>query len=396
MVLPPLRSRTLICAALACIAGCRPEAREPPPFTERDSAGVRIVISVGDDGAVPRWRLAAAPALDLGGAPAGTNRFHRIRGVIRLASGRIAVVDGASGEIRWFDAAGSHVASMPFPGHTDDPGSLWLLGVQGSDTVVVWDGRDSRVARFDDNGALVDTATIALGLPRFQPWAVFDDGPLLATWRPDPPAPAPGQVVFDSTRMLVVDREGRSSTHIVTTPGVWWWSGPAGPEAVPFTGNAVFAIAANHIVVASGPQWAIERRDRSGAVLERYARNRPPPHVTRADVAAHRARVARTLSDPREAAARLTALEGMPWPPARPTWDRLLVDDAGAIWVRNENPDPDADRHWTVFGPNGGVIARLRTPVFLEIWQVAGDLVLGTGHDARGNEHVWGYRLDRS
>jgi len=397
MVKPPRRPRTLCCAALSCLAaGCQPDAGEPPEFAERDSAGIRIVESAGDDGAYPRWQLASAPSLDLGGGPGAAHRFERIRGVARLSDGRIVVLDGASGEVHWFDGTGEPAASRRVPGHSPgDLAALWLLGVLGADTVVVWDGGGARVTRFDGAGAVADTSTVAIDLPRFQPWSIFPDGQILATWRPDPAVPAPGEVVFDSTRLLVVDVGRGVTTPVRTTPGVWWWAGPGGPEAVPFTANAVFAIATADILVASGPGWSIERRDRGGIVRERYVQDRPPAGVTRADIVAHRERVARALRDPREAAARLRAMEGMPWPPVRPAWDRLLVDDGDAIWVRIEDPDPDADRHWTVFGPHGAIIGRLRTPVFLEIWQIGADFVIGTGRDEAANEHVWGYRLDR-
>src|SRR5690349_7323920 len=95
--------------------------------SSRDSAGVLIV-----DNARPVWKdsellvLAAQPHLVIGSTTDSAYRFRQIRGVIRLTDGGVAVANGASLQLRIFDAQGRFVSATG--GRGTGPGQLLNMG----------------------------------------------------------------------------------------------------------------------------------------------------------------------------------------------------------------------------------------------------------------------------
>ncbi|HYW49910.1 MAG TPA: hypothetical protein VE861_04845, partial [Gemmatimonadaceae bacterium] len=89
----------------------------------RDSAGVRIVTSTR-----PAWsdrealRLDGTPRLIIGYTTDSAYRFSQVRGVMLLSDGRIAVADGASGQLRLFSADGRFLSAAA--GKGTGPGQL--------------------------------------------------------------------------------------------------------------------------------------------------------------------------------------------------------------------------------------------------------------------------------
>ena len=114
-------------AGLAILAGFGCEASPAPASTSRDSLGVRIVESVS-----PRWSensawwIDEAPLVDLLESGTGEERFFdRVRDVLRAADGRLIVGDGASSEVRMYDASGRFVRTLS--GEGDGPGEFRYL-----------------------------------------------------------------------------------------------------------------------------------------------------------------------------------------------------------------------------------------------------------------------------
>src|SRR5687768_5872475 len=70
---------------------------------ETDSAGIRIITSSGAN--APVWQIGPAHELQIGvvdGEEAYS--FDRISAAYRLGDGRIAVADGGSSQVRYFDS----------------------------------------------------------------------------------------------------------------------------------------------------------------------------------------------------------------------------------------------------------------------------------------------------
>ncbi|MYJ68844.1 MAG: hypothetical protein F4087_10105, partial [Gemmatimonadetes bacterium] len=99
----------------ACTEGDGDSAasREGTAFTTEDSAGIAVVdvweaISPGGDA----WRLAPEPSVAIGlGTEEPEYLFTWVVGALRLAPDTIAILDGVSRELRFFDGQGSHLVT---------------------------------------------------------------------------------------------------------------------------------------------------------------------------------------------------------------------------------------------------------------------------------------------
>jgi hypothetical protein len=131
--------------------------------TVRDSAGIRIV-----DNARPLWkpaealRLSDAPTPVIGSKASPEYTFGRIRQVRRMSDGRIFVADGASMQLRFFDASGTFVKAAAGKGNT--PGLLREMSyvrLLHGDTIAVGSGC-SDVVLYAPDGAFIRS----LSMPR--------------------------------------------------------------------------------------------------------------------------------------------------------------------------------------------------------------------------------------
>lgn len=87
-------------------------------------------------------------------------------------------------------------------------------------------------------------------------------------------------------------------------------------------------------------------------------------------------------------------------PTHKPLFDRLLMDDEGAIWARvfpedsfglfdSRLPGPLVfTETWTVFDPAGVWLGDLTLPERLELYDIDGDRLLGVSRDALDTETV--------
>jgi len=108
----------------------------------RDSAGVRTVENarpIWTDG--ERLQLAPTPRLTIGSTGDSAYRFSRIRGVMLLSGGRIAVADGGSLQLRFFDSAGRFLVARGGKGTAPgQPQSMGLVRRLRGDTIAIGSG----------------------------------------------------------------------------------------------------------------------------------------------------------------------------------------------------------------------------------------------------------------
>jgi hypothetical protein len=78
-----------------------------------------------------------------------------------------------------------------------------------------------------------------------------------------------------------------------------------------------------------------------------------------------------------------------------PTFADLLSDVEGRTWLRDYTPIwvDETEHGWTVFGNDGRIERRVRTPVALRLLQVGPDYVTGVERDSLDVEYVTVYRL---
>ena len=152
----------------ACVGGDgdgRAASMDGAPFTIEDSAGIAVVdvweaIAPGGDA----WRLAPEPSVAIGlGTEEPEYLFTWIVGALRLAPDTIAILAGASSELRFFDGRGNHLVTTG--GRGEGPGevefadelSRFAGGVQ-------IDGSEKRV-RFSSSGELIADERFDWALP---------------------------------------------------------------------------------------------------------------------------------------------------------------------------------------------------------------------------------------
>jgi hypothetical protein len=85
----------------------------------------------------------------------------------------------------------------------------------------------------------------------------------------------------------------------------------------------------------------------------------------------------------------------MPLPDSLPTFEAVMVDDAGLLWAALYELKPEAPRSWIVFDTTGRAIGSVATPAGLRIHQIGAEFVLGVRRDSLGVERVESYGLVR-
>ena len=86
------------------------------------------------------------------------------------------------------------------------------------------------------------------------------------------------------------------------------------------------------------------------------------------------------------------------YPSVLPSFDAMLRDATGAIWLRNDVGPVLRDsipRDWTVLDATGRWLGTVTVPRRLQVQQITADRIVGVWKDADEVEHVRLYRLRR-
>ena len=114
--------RRFVLLVFVVVVSCD-RAPDSPPFVVRDSAGIRIVENTNplwQPG--QEWRLSPEPVVDIGGGETEEQQLFRVAGALRLGNDRIAIADGGSMELRFYDSNGGHEKSVG--GRGEGPGEF--------------------------------------------------------------------------------------------------------------------------------------------------------------------------------------------------------------------------------------------------------------------------------
>lgn len=377
-------------ACVLCLHACS-DPRSGPSVTVRDSAGIPIVEAhwpVWTD--TTRWRIDPEPVLDLARRGLGqVYSFSLVRGMGRLSDGSIAVGNTGSNEIRQFTPEGYFVASAG--GEGEGPGQF--TGMRQLELV-----GDSLFAR-DSDGRV----------------AVFAPGPkFVRAMRPDHPIeslrslgdgtlvgevaiPAPARALpglFRDERALVrLDMAGALLDTIGRTAGREHYADNAAVGATPlFAKSSHFATHDGRIYYGAADIMQVRELGPGGELLRILRIPDYPLALTDKQIEAERE--ARGEGMPpliRD------AVETMPAPGARPAFSDLLVDPAGAIWLRPHvgAAERDEPAEWLVLDSAGTWLGGVEVPAGFRIWQIRSDEVLGTWVDRSGSPHPQVLRLRR-
>ena len=406
------------------MAGCASGDERAPESrlaTERDSAAIRIVENAAPAwGPDQGWVIAPVPEVVIG-APSSPSDggdeipLYRVQGARFLSDGRIVVANGGTSEVMVFDTAGTLVRR--FGGRGEGPGELEsIAGVHlcGGDSIAVVDSRRT-LHLFDRDGMFARRAQFPLGGQR---------APLRGISTSCRQA-----LVQQRTRMPPVDRQGYSedvfawvdsfseAVDTVTTAELLeaWirrLEGSVLPWVIPWgTSVGTHATENDQLVLGNGRVPELRRYDSGGGLQMIVRWSGQPRPVSARDRRRYSERRMEFLAwaPPNEPEVRLLfpALDEYPQVPThKPLFDRLLLDDGGAIWTRvfpeesfglfdSRLPGPIVfTETWTVFDSAGVWLGDLTLPERFELHEIDGDRLLGVSRDSLDTETVQVLRIE--
>jgi hypothetical protein len=378
-------------AVVLAFSGCVPgEGVDDGRVSVRDSAGVTIVENHGSPEDISSWSLSDSPVLELGVVDGPEEyQFHGITDLALVSDSVLAVLNGGSGEVRFYDRAGSHLRTVggsgEGPGEFQAPISLWRFGI---DSLLVWDGRLQRFSLISPEGRVHGVAGLRPAYPnRPRIRGVLGPGEVLMIYRVfDPPEDGFEEQVL---HLLRVDVAGGSVDTVGTFP--WIELGPvSGTVGGPlFDARTFAALSAGRIVVAMGERAELRMFDPEGELRQIARWPAGDRRVSQDDVETYRENLFSEVDD--SATERLLArrLSARPVAEEFPTLENLLADREGNLWLKEyRRPGAGDSSAWLVFDPDGRLQARIQLPERLQVEEIGSDYLLGVWKDAADVEYV--------
>lgn len=410
-------ARALSCAwvCVCLLAGCGGATSEPSAaqITHTDSAGIEIVTTETAATDVPVFaRLDATPSLRLGAVDGpAEEQFGSVRALAPLADGGVAVLDGQVAELRVFAADGTFRKTLARRG--DGPGELsfpWTVASLAGDTMAVYDSRGARVTRFSPDGTLGRVETLRTeGSARPFVVSFFADGALAGQipWygpgKPLPPTPEGKQTLtVDSAVLAVYGQDGRLVDTVAVMPSL------EGVRTMNTSGNSVFVrvtwaafnrsfVFAAHpdgVWAGFGDRFALRLLDPASGQVKRILRapglERP---LTDAEAKAILDQAMAHADTPEKRISQQEWYDLSPRPEIRPTYDRLVVDDAARLWLREWAGANQGGSRWWVFSSDGALLGSVDTPAQFTLMAVRGDQAWGVALDDLDVSYVVRYAV---
>lgn len=347
------------------------------------------------------WTVAPAPTVRIGEVDAEEHyMFSQVQSAVRLSDGRMVVANGASNELRVYDAKGKHVRTIgragSGPGEFQTLRAVWLLP---ADTIMAMDARNGRLTLFGPTLQLIRTET----LPTI-PGAIarLANGSYLATQGLAPPEKRNdfrGQIDFEglvlrkaagNTAYDTIVRGVKAGQSFVQPVGNAWRQVP-----YPFGRSAQIGVGRNRFYYGSTHGTEVGVYDENGKRIGTVNIRGSSRELTSADIAKW---VQNDLEKRRTAQSKLDAendFKQIPNNKRTPEFASLKVDDAGNLWVRQYGPPWEPSPNWDVYSEAGRPLARVRMPGRFEPMQIGRDFVLGVSKDEFDVERIELYALRR-
>lgn len=377
---------------------------DPVGFASQDSAGIAILVTTGDlTSRRLGWNVSSEPNLVLGDGPDPGEQFFRIRGAAPLPKGGVAVLDGDSRELRFYDAEGNMVSRTgrdgSGPGEFREPR---LVPLTSFDSLLVHDQTLRRVTAYAPDGTrLMQT-----------PWPQPGRAPLgvlggRALLERRPPIPVEelqrSGVEIQEPTYLWVDLTSGSEVPLRSYAVVRGFTYAPGPgeaypsgRSIPFTALPTAVVTSGGAALTSGNSFEVLQFDGVGNLRRILRVDRPRRPVTRNDI---RGVIDLELSEsasaiPRSAYAQ--RFSEMPLPDSMPAFVGLEVDDLGWLWAQLYEWDTRIPTRWVVFAPDGQGRGIISLPPGLTVQHIGADFILGVWIDEDGVEHVHRHGLERN
>ncbi len=351
------------------------------------------------------WRLNAEPMLRIGSERDTNTTFSFVGPVVRLSTGRVAVVDGGSAEIRFFSASGQFLFKRGRKGQ--GPGEFASIDamVLSGDTLAIFDYDQQRLTLLTAAGEFLETSRIQPGLQgpvRLYPLGRLRSGAWLVHPVPVTSMRHNDGLFQDSTRVGVLANAASSpkwfgsylrATHLAVNP----------TNAERALSVGIYQLGPRLTWAATGDEvWLGNTSSRDIAVVDKTGRPlrtiRVPWPTEPLDAGAlmrlRSAAIQRATTDVarRVAEARYSDKN---IPRTGPVYGMLVPLTDGLVMVERFQLEAGPTREFAVLDATGSYVAGLKLPAGFTVKSGSADYLLGSQRDALGVETVHMYRVSR-
>ena len=396
----------IIGAASLVSLGCRDGPAMSTVAAVRDSAGVRI-LSVARETA--RLSLSASPVLQVGAASGDEDQtLFRASSGFLLPDGRLFAANSGTHEVRVYDRQGALIDR--FGARGAGPGEFaaldWMTRI-GPDSLAVLDIDQQRVTAFTIHGEALwsRSVSVPLAVPMTGPFysrsgeffLLWDSGDIFDQIGKG--SVRVGQTARNTAALYRYPPDGSEPELVAEVPGpeaavIESASGGVATTFPPLGRWTSYAVDADRIYLGDQASGDIRVFDLEGALVGLVRLPTEDLTVTAADVAAYRdAVLARASGTPEQRAALLRRIDGFPWAPQRPAYGRLMIDDAGRLWVSDWHHLFAPPDQWTVVDTETGRRWTLSVPAAFDVFWADDQRVLGRWTDELGVEYLQVYEF---
>jgi hypothetical protein len=383
----------LLLVVVACDVS---EQVEMTTVTVTDSAGIKVIVNPPPEvAASTMWSAAETPEFAIGVVDgAGADVLQHVTGGAILSNGGVALADGSTNELRFYDSKGRHLTSVGGEGvGPDEFRALHLAGGFGGDSLLAVDQRTRRGVVYDEQGnsARYFVFRDDFGFPR--PVGVLDNGAMVADPQSStnsfaPPGPT-WEVYRPEWEVEVADSTGALAALIGRFPGgEFFRSDDGGSGSVLFGRRLHVSAARDRVAVANDDAFRIRVYDPAGNLLHIIAQQRSPVEISASDFDAAIDDAVGQHKIPAFQRAMRAALEQGPRPTTFPAMAALHVDRDRRIWVREFARPRDDHTTWQVFGSEGELEGSITLPGEFELLDADQSRLLVLGRGPNGVETV--------
>jgi len=392
----------VLSAAVSVLLGCGDASHAIDQVKSWDSAGVEIVVN--PDVPLPEWTIDPAPFVDIGTADGRDGQDLALPwSSVRFGDGRIAISNGQSNELRFYDSDGQFIRSVGREG--EGPGEFRAIGLVQlgrADTIIVSDGILSRLTLFSPSGEFGRTIRLeAIENRGPQLRGVLSDTIVLFRIRLYGRSGGRSIPVRDTLLLTTRPLDGGVTTVIGRFPAqekfnqilpnrsVMGWN-------LPFGRNVHTAVTGNRVWVGVSDSYELMGFGPTGDLRSVVRLDRPTLRVEQTDRSRFLEHQLSGIEDDDLRRTYESFHQIVDFPETMPAFSALKSDPLGYVWVQDYRPPwEEGEPEWRAFETSGNQVAVLQTPEGLQIQEIGADYVMGLWRDPLGIEHIRVYRLSR-
>lgn len=365
-------------------------------YVSTDSAGVQVAVTHWDD-PPPEvgWTIGSVPRVTFGDSGAQPVAFYEIDDAVRLADGRVVVLDRGSKELLYFSRTGELQARAGGAG--DGPGEFREpagLAEFSADTLAVYARRSQHLSLFDREGAwLLDRPIEKVEelLPtRYFRLADVHDGSLILH------NPTGFRVLVNMEAGPINNPNYRFATDgafegTVAEPSTRWIH----RTRVLFDGARITDAAGGQLYVKDAARYEVRVYDYDGELHRVHRLTQPAQPTSAEDLDRYKGFLRRDIQNADLAERLIAGVESSRLADSFPAIRQLYPDALGNVWIEEYHPPWSRESSFGVFAADGPWLGTVTMPADFRPLQIGADFVLGVQTDELDVQRLVLYDLER-